>query len=780
MTKLLHIKIFILVILITLAKVDLYAQTVLSPAEDVCAGELKQYKVEGSAGSTIYWSVEGGTVYNGGSPVVDQDLVTPGFQYSELIVSGESLIGILWNVTAGDYLVRAYEETAGSCVSANMDLTVTVSNLPDQSLTLNNPSVCPGGTATITITNSESGINYQLRLDSDDSNVGSAVAGTGGNITFDVNPLVTTVYNVYAENLVSTCGVELDNKSTVTVQDVIDPVAVCKDITIQLDASGKASITAAQIDNGSSDNCGIASMSLSKTDFNCDDVSTNQVVASSNGYSVNIKVWPISVNPVGTTCDYGYNYTVTLGYDIRFSGSGIPAGLYTLQGTLGCGGFFSLPNGGGSGTVETANAWRGDSDCATITPEILGCTDANIVIDGPGIPNQNISLPLSSPNAVELTVVDNSGNTSTCSANVFVEDNVAPTAICKDITIQLDATGNASIVASDIDGGSSDACGILSMTASMTSFTVANVGENTVTLTVTDNHANVSTCDAIVTVVDDVLPTAICQDITIQLDATGNASITATQIDNGSSDNCTVTASLTLSLDITDFTCADLGANTVVLTVQDEAGNVNTCNAVVTIKDVTPPVIPTLSDVTGECSATAVAPTTTDACAGTIAGTTSDPLTYSTQGTHIITWSFTDGNGQTVTVNQNVIIDDVTPPVLADLSDLAIIDCAEDESIIPQVKSFTGLGIQATRYSDNCTTSFMVQYRIQLPDSSFANAFGSAATGATSVSDPSGFEFPEGISMIHFRVLDASGNISNVQTYTVTVNHKPIPSGIIY
>ncbi len=732
-----------------MAKVDLYAQTVLSPTEDVCAGELKQYKVEGSAGSTIYWSVEGGAVYNGGSPVIDQDLVTPGFQYSELIVSGESLIGILWNVTAGDYLVRAFEETAGSCVSANMDLTVTVSNLPDQSLALNNPAVCPGGTASITLTNSESGVNYQLRLDSDDSDVGTAIAGTGGNITFDVNPLVTTVYNVYAENLVSTCGVELDNKSTVTVEDVIDPVAVCKnitiqldatgnasitpsqidngstdnctavaslgfsldktnftcadlgantvvltvtdetgnvstctsivtvtdnedptaickDITIQLDASGNASITAAQIDNGSSDNCGIASMSLSKTDFNCDDVSTNQVVASSNGYSVNIKVWPISVNPVGTTCDYGYNYTVTLGYDISFSGSGIPAGLYTLQGTLGCGGFFSLPNGGGSGTVETANAWRGASDCATITPEILGCTDATIVIDGPGIPNQNISLPLSSPNTVELTVVDNSGNTSTCSANVFVEDNAAPTAICKDITIQLDATGNASIVASDIDGGSSDACGILSMTASMTSFGMANVGENTVTLTVTDNNGNVSICDATVTVEDDVAPTAICKDITVQLDVSGNASITAVQIDNGSSDASGISD---LSVSPSTFSCSNIGANTVTLTVTDNNSQVSTCTATVTVQDVTNPLTPTLADVTGECGATATVPTTTDACAGTITGTTSDALTYNTQGTHVIAWTFDDGNGNSIVVNQNVIIADNKAPV-ADLASL--------------------------------------------------------------------------------------------------------------
>ena len=41
----------------------------------------------------------------------------------------------------------------------------------------------------------------------------------------------------------------------------------------------------------------------------------------------------------------------------------------------------------------------------------------------------------------------------------------------------------------------------------------------------------------------------------------------------------------------------------------------------------------------------ATAPTATDACAGTITGTTSDPLTYSTQGTFTITWVFNDGNG---------------------------------------------------------------------------------------------------------------------------------------
>ena len=59
----------------------------------------------------------------------------------------------------------------------------------------------------------------------------------------------------------------------------------------------------------------------------------------------------------------------------------------------------------------------------------------------------------------------------------------------------------------------------------ISSFTCAEVGANTVTFTVTDNNGNVSTCTSTVTVEDNVNPTAICQDITVQLDASGDATI---------------------------------------------------------------------------------------------------------------------------------------------------------------------------------------------------------------------------------------------------------------
>jgi hypothetical protein len=46
----------------------------------------------------------------------------------------------------------------------------------------------------------------------------------------------------------------------VTVEDTVPPVAICQDITVQLDATGNTSITPADVDNGSNDACGIASL----------------------------------------------------------------------------------------------------------------------------------------------------------------------------------------------------------------------------------------------------------------------------------------------------------------------------------------------------------------------------------------------------------------------------------------------------------------------------------------------------------------------------------------
>jgi hypothetical protein len=54
-------------------------------------------------------------------------------------------------------------------------------------------------------------------------------------------------------------------------------------------------------------------------------------------------------------------------------------------------------------------------------------------------------------------------------------------------------------------------------------------------------------------------PSAICQDLDVFLDATGNASITATDLDGGSTDDCN-TGSLQFSASQTSFSCSDISS----------------------------------------------------------------------------------------------------------------------------------------------------------------------------------------------------------------------------
>jgi choice-of-anchor B domain-containing protein len=75
-------------------------------------------------------------------------------------------------------------------------------------------------------------------------------------------------------------------------------------------------------------------------------------------------------------------------------------------------------------------------------------------------------------------------------------------------------------------------------------------------------------------------PTVVCQNISVNLDATGNVTITPAQVDGGSTDNVGI---FDMHLDKTQFTCSDIGPQTVTLTVHDGNENESTCTATVTV-----------------------------------------------------------------------------------------------------------------------------------------------------------------------------------------------------
>jgi hypothetical protein len=77
------------------------------------------------------------------------------------------------------------------------------------------------------------------------------------------------------------------------------------------------------------------------------------------------------------------------------------------------------------------------------------------------------------------------------------------------------------------------------------------------------------------------------------------------------------------------------------------------------------PDVATLPTITAQCSASVPTPTATDNCGGLVYGTTSDPVSYSAQGTYTVHWSYTDAAGNSSAQTQEVVIDDNTNPTMS-------------------------------------------------------------------------------------------------------------------
>ncbi|MEZ4907452.1 MAG: hypothetical protein R2771_07390 [Saprospiraceae bacterium] len=144
-------------------------------------------------------------------------------------------------------------------------------------------------------------------------------------------------------------------------------------------------------------------------------------------------------------------------------------------------------------------------------------------------------------NTVALNVEDGSGNISTCYTVVNVLDTLTQLCNAQDIELLLDSNGNAVLNPEDIYtgsggcGGSSD----VSLEVIPSSFDCTNLGDNDVTLIVTDNITYESdTCYAIVTVVDEIAPICSVNNDSVYLDENGVITIDFEDINDFSFDPC--------------------------------------------------------------------------------------------------------------------------------------------------------------------------------------------------------------------------------------------------
>ena len=329
--------------------------------------------------------------------------------------------------------------------------------------------------------------------------------------------------------------------STVTVMDTTAPtISVNSGFTLYLNASGSAAISMDSINNGTSDNCGIESLALSDSLFDCSDTGSFSITCTATDFSGNVDIGSISITVLDTIIPTVaiQNVTITL-------------------------------NSSGFASVTAAMVNDGSFDNCAIDTMFL--SDTTFSCDSVG------------GNAVTLYVIDKSGNIDSANAIVTVVDSV-PVELntYSSIDVYLNGGGFFELDSSIFDSASTDNCGIVTMTLSQDTVWCADAPSTNVTVTAMDAYGNISTSNVLVNVWDTILPTVLAIDTLGYLNTNGQFVLTASMIDDGTSDACGID-SMWLSQSI--FSCSDIGVDTIWFYAMDVNGNVDSTQSEITIFD---------------------------------------------------------------------------------------------------------------------------------------------------------------------------------------------------
>lgn len=489
--------------------------------------------------------------------------------------------------------------------------------------------------------------------------------------TFDCDDVGTHDYDL---TVLDIWGNQTTCSKTVTVVDDMPPVAMCQNITVQLDANGMATITATQIDNGSYDNCDIVSWVLDDYYFDCGDIGGNTVYLT-------------------VTDEHGLSSSCSATVTVEDNVPPVVA-IDELEVVLHENGEYVL-------TEDDLDLVRASvSDNCSSWDYLMGTIEFDY--------ESYECVSVYQDQILTVTVTDEYDNTTIKEVIVKVLDETDPVAMCVGpMELMLDASGNASLLPGDIndaadresvpvwarnyndlEGGSYDACGIVFMELDKYFFDCDDLGENIVTLTVVDPSGNDATCTTTVTVVDNTVPSVTCKDAELALGADGTATLTEDMVVEGVADVCN--GSTTVVLSQTAFDCTMVGENEVTVTVTDGSGNVTECTATVTVTDAEAPVVDAIDDVAvtlepGTCVAVITAqyptPVVTDICdveAVLVNGL--GPNGIFPLGTTTETWRFTDSAGNETMVSFDVVVStyngaptvDAVADMVAELGDPAV------------------------------------------------------------------------------------------------------------
>ena len=326
--------------------------------------------------------------------------------------------------------------------------------------------------------------------------------------------------------------------------------------------------------------------------------------------------------------------------------------------------------------------------------------------------NGNISIPTGvaiGTYTVTYRICEVINNSNCDQANVYIKvtDTQPPVITCPANISQTNDPGLCGANVTILDPTAIDNCsstflftGIRSDGLAITA--VYPVGSTTITWTAKDNAGNSSiSCTQLITITDDEEPTIICPpNITIHCPDSDLPSHTGYAT---ATDNCNPAPVITYSDVVAQGNCAG-NYNINRTWSATDSKNVNTCLQVITVTDVTAPVIAALpATTTINCPSVPqfATATATDECGSSFTLTYDDVTTPGAcAGSYSVTrtWTAKDACNNSSTGSQTINVQDVTAPVIAPLPGPTTINCPD-----------TPVFATATA-TDECGSSFTLEY----------------------------------------------------------------------
>jgi hypothetical protein len=420
------------------------------------------------------------------------------------------------------------------------------------------------------------------------------------------------------------------------------------------------------------------------------------------------------------------------------------------------------------------------------------CTDAMDITFSSTFPS-GFNFP-GGTTVVTYTALDEAGNIGTCSFNVVVLDNQNPVAKCKNISVNLSSTigaGSVTVTPSMVDNLSTDNCGYSYVNLNV-NYTCANLGNNNYTLEIKDAAGNTSTCVAVVTVNDVTAPSFTCPaNMTLNANAVCQASLTGTAT---ATDNCSIVsyeydlnppAPVAFTLlnngatgNLANIPALPLGATTVTLRASDNASpaNSSTCSFLVTVVDVTPPVLVGVpANTTVACNAIppVVLPTATDNC-GAASVVYLGELNSATPCVYTLTrtWKATDGSGNMSTMSQVITVQDIVGPVFnAAYHPTGIVNINVTSALVC-TGNYTLTVVNITNITDACNGVSGIAYNLVPATGAPSSGVLTLAAGVYTLPVST---FPIGTNVVTLTASDGCGNTTTkVVNIVVADNQAPV------